>query len=129
MVSLMEDNMLRKIGIILAVVTIGMGAIQTEALARGGGGGGHFGGGGGGHFGGGGGRFGGGHFAGGRVGGGGHFGNMGGGRMAFAGVGRSGRVGGFGRHGRRFGRGGWGGWGYDACWPYDYAYDYNPYCY
>jgi hypothetical protein len=141
--SMMENSMLRKMSIILAVIALGMTAIETDAFARGGGGGGggHGGGGGGGHgggFGGGGhmgGGFGGGHmgggFAGGRIGGG-----FGGGRIggAQAGIARGGfatRSSGLhvrGDRGFRRGRGfggdlGWG-WYCDEYQPY-----YNGYCY
>jgi hypothetical protein len=152
----MECFMLRKMGIVIAVVALGLTAIQTDAFARGGGGGGGHGGGGGfggggGHFGGGG--FGGGHFGGGGFGGG-HIGGFGGGHMGGFGGPRVG--GGFGGahvgaiphggfntrnsglrvRGDRFGRRGfvggygWGGWCDD--WPYDtyYGYGYyNGYCY
>lgn len=150
--------MLRKMSIVVAVIALGLTAIQTDAFARGGGGGGHGGGGGfggGGHMGGGG--FGGGHFGGGGFGGG-HIGGFGGGRIGGLGGGHMGgfggpRVGGLGGghigvphggfttrnsglrfRGDRFGRrgfvGGWGGWCDD--WPYDsyYGYGYyNSYCY
>ena len=136
--------MLRKIGIVLTVIALGMTAIQTDAFARGGGGG-HGGGGfgGGGHFGGGG--FGGGHFGGGGFGGGqsggrgfsgGHFGTPGGhfaapgghfGAPGQMGRGFDSRASGLRLHdGRRFRRGfGSGGGWYDTCWPYDYS---DPYC-
>lgn len=140
--SMMENAMLRKIGIVLAVIALGMTAIQTDAFARGGGGGGGGGGhGGGGGFGGGGhggGFGGGGHFGGGGFGGGGHFGGGGfGGGRGFSGghfaapgqmgVGRGGfnsRPSGLRLHdGRRFRRGFGNDWGYDSCWPDYYGYN------
>jgi hypothetical protein len=146
--SMMENAMLRKVGIVLTVIALGMTAVGTDAFARGGGGGGggHFGGGGGGfgggHFGGGGGGghfsgggFGGGHigggFAGGRGFGGGHIGGIGVGRFAAPGIhgGFNTRNSGMRFHdGRRLRRGfgNEGGWYDDTCWPYDYS---NPYCY
>jgi hypothetical protein len=135
---MMENAMLRKVGIVLTVIALGMTAVGTDALARGGGGGGggHGGGGGfggGGHMGGGG--FGGGHMGGGFGGariGGGFAGSrgMGGTHFASPGVhsGLTSRPSGMrlqgGRHFRR-GFGG-GGWYDDSCWSYDYT---NPYCY
>jgi hypothetical protein len=136
--SMMENAMLRKVGIVLTVIALGMTAVGTDAFARGGGGGGGHGGGGGfggggGHFGGGGfggGHFGGGGFAGGRGFGGGHIGGMGAGRFGAPGIhgGFSTRNSGMRfQDGRRFRRGfGNGGWYDDTCWPYDYT---NPYCY
>src|ERR1700730_15868134 len=120
--------MLRKIAIVLAVIAMGMTAIQTDAFARGGGGGGggHGGGGGGGHGGGfgGGGDFGGGGFGGGRGLAGGHFG---GGHMG-AGRGFTTHESGLrDRGGRGFRRGfGYGDWG-EYC--NDYTYDYYGYGY
>ena len=130
--------MLRKIGIVLTVIALGLSAVPADALARGGGGGGH---GGGGGFGGGGhgsgfggvgrgfgGAGGGSHFGGGFAGGGSagmHFGapgRIGGGPGRF-----ESRASGLRFHdGRHFRRGfavdpGW----YDSCWPYEYD---NPYC-
>lgn len=81
---MMENAMLRKVGIVLTVIALGMTAVGTDAFARGGGGGGGRGGGGGGHFGGGGfggGHFGGGGFGGGHIGGGGFGGGFGGGHF------------------------------------------------
>ena len=135
--------MLRKIGIVLTVIALGMTAVQTDAFARGGGGGGH-GGGGGGHgggFGGGhgfGGGFGGGHGFGGGFGGGHIGGGFAGGRgfsgghmavpgRAVVGRGLTTRSSGLRVHGRRGLRRGFGGFGWDdGCYPYDYNY---PYCY
>ena len=66
----MKKFLLHRIAIIVAAIAVGSAGIATDAFARGGGGGGHFGGGmGGGHFGG---AMGGGHFGGGI--GGDHFG-------------------------------------------------------
>jgi hypothetical protein len=133
--SMMENAMLRKVGIVLTVIALGLTAVGTDAFARGGGGGGHGGGfGGGGHFGGGGfggGHFGGGGFAGGRGFGGGHIGGMSAGHFAAPGIhgGFNTRNSGMRFHdGRRFRRGfgNEGGWYDDTCWPYDYT---NPYCY
>jgi hypothetical protein len=135
----MEKVMLRKVGIVLTVIALGMTAVGTDAFARGGGGGGGHGGGGGfgggGHMGGG---LGGGHmgglggggFGGGRIGGGfaGSRG-MGGAHFAAPGIhgGLTSRPSGMRLHnGRQFRRGGYGGWYDDSCSPYDYA---NPYCY
>jgi hypothetical protein len=131
----MENCMLRKMSIIAAVLALSLTAVQTDAFARGGGGGGHGGGGGGhgggfgggGHFGGGG--FGGGHFGGGGFGGG-HFG---GGRVGVARGGFASRNTGLRVRGDRgFRRGyGWGGWGWDDwCDGYPYAGYYGSgYCY
>jgi hypothetical protein len=131
---LMENAMLRKVGIVLTVIALGMTAVGTDAFARGGGGGGggHGGGGGfgggGGHFGGGG--FGGGHFGGGGFAGGRGFGGgMGAGRFAAPGIhgGFNTRNSGMRFNGGRGLRRGYGnGWYGDTCWPYDYT---NPYCY
>ena len=141
--------MLRKVGIVLTVIALGMTAVGTDAFARGGGGGGGGGHGGGGGFGGGGhmggGGFGGGHmgggFGGGRIGGGGfggaHIGGgfagsrgLGGGQFAAPGVrgGLTTRPSGMRlQNGRHFRRGfGGSGWYDDSCWSYDYS---NPYCY
>ena len=124
--------MLRKIGIVVAVIALGVASVQTTAFARGGGGGG-----GGGHFGGGGFGGGGGHIGG--FGGGGHFGGGGG----FAGRGFGGgftsrNVGGHfagpglargHRFVRPFGFGG-GDWGwYCNQWPYGYYSYYGDGCY
>jgi hypothetical protein len=126
----MESIMLRKIGIGLTVLALGLSAIQTDAFARGGGGGHGFGGGGhgfggGGHaFGGGGHAFGGGMasrgFSGGPLG---APGRMGMGRGGF-----ESRQSGLRLHdGPRFRRGFGNTWGwYDSCPPYDPNY---PYCY
>lgn len=132
--------MLRKLGIVLTVVALGMTSAQTSAFARGGGGGGGHGGG----FGGGGGHFGGGGFGGGAHFGGGGFAGRGfsgghiGGGGGFAGPRMGGSVGsargfvhapvaGHFAH-RRVGRGlrfgdGWGFYCND--WPYGY-YSYDP---
>jgi hypothetical protein len=137
--------MLRKMGIVLAVVALGMTVMQTDAFARGGGGGsGGHGGGGGGHMGGGfggghmGGGFGGGHigggFGGGRIGGGftgGHFAApMAGARAGIARGSLATRNSGLrvrGHRGFRRGLGGDLGWG-GYCYDYPYGY-YNDFCY
>jgi hypothetical protein len=100
---------LHRIAIIVAAIAVGSAGIATDALARGGGGGGHGGGLGGAHFGG----MGGGHFG----------GAMGGGHLGRIGGEHFGRIGGehfggraehqhFGHH-RGLGYLG----DYDACWP------------
>ena len=115
--------MLRKVGIMLTVIALGMTAVGTDAFARGGGGGGGHGGFGGAHMGGG--------FGGARIGGGfaGSRG-LGGGQFAAPGVrgGLTTRPSGMRlQNGRHFRRGfGGGGWYDDSCWSYDYT---NPYCY
>ena len=141
-VSVMESIVLRKIGIVLTVIALGMTAIQTDAFARGGGGGGFGGGhgggfGGGGHGGfGGGGRFGGGGLGGGHFGAG-QFGGRGFPGGHFAAPDQMGR-GGFTtrnsamrlQRGRGFRRGFGNDWGwYDSCSPYDYGYPYCRYDY
>lgn len=119
--------MLRKVGIVLTVIALGMTAVGTDAFARGGGGGGH---GGGGGFGGGG-HFGGGGFGGARIGGG-FAGSRGlsGGQFAAPGIrgGFATRNSGLRLHdGRGFRRGVGSDWGwYDNCWPYDYSYTSCP---
>src|SRR5882724_5945642 len=113
--------MLRKIGIVVAVIALGVASVGTTAFARGGGGGGggHSGGGGfggGGHIGGfgGGGHFGGGGFAGRGFGGGGFTSRNVGGHFAGPGLARGHRF------VRPFGFGGddWG-WSCNQ-WPYGY---------
>ena len=125
--------MLRKLGIVLTVIALGMTSIQTDAFARGGGGGGGHGGGFGGaaHIGGGG--FGGGHFGGGQFGGGRAFSGEQFGAPGHMGMDRgalNSRASGLRLHDRGRFRPGFGndsGW-YDSCWSHPYNYRY-PQCY